>query len=462
MAATMRSKSTDRANLRRWLLAIVLVAVVARVGAFTVNHPFPPLAKDDSVYDALGWNLLNGHGFSASPTPPYEPVAYRTPGYPAFLATTYAVAGHHLDVVRLVQILVSLGTLVVVYLLAKRLMSTRAAVIAAGAFALCPAATYYPSLILSESNQAFLLAIAIYLAYRVVDEPQPFTFIALALVLAAATLCRPDSLLLIVLFTTAILLVGRRDRPTVFGLALAWVCFAAAIAPWMYRNYVTFKVLGLAMGTGHAAIIAKLEAEGQTGPALYRALEYRYGAAFQARYGRPMTFIDGALPDQDALRRKDFLEFVKAEPLTYARQSLARVQVLWQPRSWSEAAGLKLDFSEYRSARRYDALVFKTALLAWDCVFIGFAGFGVAFALMDWRRFALLLVPIAYASLIHGLIYSSSRYRVPLMPVIVLFATYGFLQVFLRIAAPVWRPPTEVDWQMVAGKASASKESVPL
>jgi 4-amino-4-deoxy-L-arabinose transferase-like glycosyltransferase len=462
MTTKMRWRPTDPASLRRWLLAIVLLAVVVRVGAFTVNHPFPPLAKDDSVYDALGWNLLNGHGFTASPKPPYEPLVFRTPGYPAFLATIYGVAGHHPDVVRLVQIVVSLGTLVVVYLLARRLMSTLAALVAAGAFALCPAAALYPSLLLTESNQALLVALMLYLAYRAVDDPRVSRFVALGVVLAGLALCRPDYMFLIVPVSMAIWVVGRRDRRMTSAVAVAWMCFAIVITPWLYRNYTTFGIVGLATGTGHTVITAKLEAEGKTGAALYQALEDRYGAAFQAKYGRRMTYIDGALPDQDALRRRDFVEFVEAEPVIYARQSLARVRELWQPRSWSDVAGLKRDFSEYWAAHAYGALAAKAALLAWDTVLIVLAMVGVGYALADWRRFAILLVPIAYATLIHGLIYSGSRYRVPLMPVIVLFATYGFLQAFLRVAAPLWRTPTDGDWQIVAGETSAPGESVAL
>ena len=101
-----------------------------------------------------------------------------------------------------------------------------------------------------------------------------------------------------------------------------------------------------------------------------------------------MTYIDGALPDQDALRRKDFVAFVKAEPVAYAKQSLARVRDLWQPRSWSEVAGLKRDFSEYRSEREFGSLAAKAALLAWDGLLILLAAIGALFALTDWRRFA--------------------------------------------------------------------------
>jgi 4-amino-4-deoxy-L-arabinose transferase-like glycosyltransferase len=436
--------------------------MIVRVASFAASYPFPPLAKDDSVYDALGWNLLNGNGFSGSPAPPYEPLAYRTPGYPVFLAVTYAVAGHRTDAVRVLQILLSLATLVFVALLARRLMSRGAALVATLAYALCPAAVLYPSLMLTEANQALLVALSLWLAYRAADNPRIRWFVALALVLAAAALCRPDYLFLIVPLTAGMWLVGRRGPVMARGICIALLCFAAALSPWLYRTYRTFGVLGLATGTGHTMISAKLEAEGKTGPTLYRELEQRYGSEFEAKYGRRMTYIDGARPDQDALRRHEVVEFIKADPITYATQAIARIADLWQPRSWSNVAGLNRDFSEYRSDRQYALFAVKGTLLAVDALMIVLALAGVAFALLQWRRFALLLVPICYASVIHGLVYSGSRYRVPLMPVVVLLATYGFLQVYLLLQNQSGPHRSDGDWQLIAGDDSKVNEPVAL
>ena len=41
-----------------------------------------------------------------------------------------------------------------------------------------------------------------------------------------------------------------------------------------------------------------------------------------------MRYLDGALPGEDELRRRDAIEFVKREPVTYLEHSAKRLFVL--------------------------------------------------------------------------------------------------------------------------------------
>ena len=185
----------------RAVLGVLGLALVMRLAVFGVNHPFPPLEDDDSVYDTLAWNMVNGHGFSMSVEPPFEPMAARTPGYPAFLAAVYLVAGRTWDAVRLLQIALSVLTCALVYLIACRVLDRRHALWAAGMYAIWPAAAYYPSLLLTESIQALLIALSVYCAFRCTERPHAAGGSSCsALSLAGATMVRPDYQLLIVLF----------------------------------------------------------------------------------------------------------------------------------------------------------------------------------------------------------------------------------------------------------------------
>ena len=57
----------------------------------------------------------------------------------------YAVAGHETDAVRAVQILLSLGTCLIVYLLGQALVGRRGGILAAAIYATMPAAIGYPT-----------------------------------------------------------------------------------------------------------------------------------------------------------------------------------------------------------------------------------------------------------------------------------------------------------------------------
>jgi 4-amino-4-deoxy-L-arabinose transferase-like glycosyltransferase len=409
------------------VLAVVIVAVAARVLVFALGHPFPPLAKDDSVYDLLAVNMLEGHGFSISTAPPYEPMAARTPGYPAFLAGVYTVAGHSPDAVRVVQIALAAITCLLIYALARQFLSHAAAVLAAMVYATLPAAAAYPSLVLTESVQALLLTWALYLAYRCTEAPRTVTWYAgCGLILGLATLVRPDyQLLLIPLLMTVVWLGGQKSAGAVRA-AVALACFAVVVLPWVGRNYSTFgRFVGLATGSGHVLLVAQLEAEGKTGRALDDELQARYGARFRERYHREMTYLDGALPDQDEIRRRDFMAFLASQPTQYIEHTAQRLAVFWGPRSWSDAVGVDGDFSEYRRSRAFGPLVVKAVMLLWDAVVIGFAAVGAVFAVRAWRKVLPIVCVVVYATAIHSLVYAGARYRVPILPFVAILASVG-------------------------------------
>jgi len=426
----------------RALLGILSLALVMRLAIFGVNHPFPPPADDDSVYDTLAWNMVSGNGFSMEQKPPYAPMGARTPGYPAFLASVYLIAGRTWDAVRVFQIALSLVTCGLVYLIGCRVVDRRHALLAAGMYAIWPAAAYYPALLLTESLQALLIALSVYAAYRCMERPAAAAwYFVVALSLAGATMVRPDYQLLVLLFFAALVVTAVNRRVVAMRVVLPMVCFVAALAPWAARNYAAFdRYIGLASGSGHTILVAELEAEGNTGQKLYDVLNDRYAAAFERAHGRPMRYLDGTLPGEDDIRRRDAIEFVKQDPVRYLEHSAERLYVLWQPRSWSDAFGYKQDFSEYRRDGRMDLLAIKAGFLLVDAVLLGLAGAGIVCALVAWRRFWPMLAVIAYVSVIYALVYSGGRYRVPVLPLTAVMASFGVAVIQRFVLAPrSWR-----------------------
>ena len=422
-AITVKTACRERA-----VLVVVAMSLVVRLSIFLLGHPFPPLENDDSVYDALAVNLVEGHGFSMSRVPPYEPMPTRPPGYPAFLAAVYGVVGHHVDAVRLAQILLGSATCVLIYVLARRLVAPTGAVLAAALYATLPAAAHYPSLILTESLHAFLLTATVYLMYRCLEDDGDTMgwYAACGLVLGVAVLVRPDYQLLLVPLVGVALLLKRWTLQLWLRLGVMAVCVVMVVGPWVTRNYLVFgRFIGVASGSGHALMTAKLEAEGLTGRALMDAFRERYGVQFREKYHREMTFLDGALPDQDELRRRDFLVFVESEPETYAKHTMLRLATFWGPRSWSDSVGLDGDFSEYRRSGALFPLGIKSLMLAWDAVVLAFAFAGAAMAVGQWRRILPIAAVVVYATAIHSLVYAGARYRVPLLPFVAILAAIG-------------------------------------
>jgi Dolichyl-phosphate-mannose-protein mannosyltransferase len=413
---------------RRWMIAILVVATTMRLGVFMLNYPFPPLQKDAAVYDKLAWNLLDGHGMSVDMAPPYQPLALRTPAYPGFLAVVYSLAGRQPDAVRLVQIALSVITCLLVTLIALRIIGELGAQVAGLAYAVLPSLVVAPSLLLSEVNQAFLVMLTIYCLSRGLDRPRRFWFASSGLLLGLATLNKPDVQLVFAPLYGAVLAVANGRREIRRHVVVAILIFAAVVTPWVARNWLAFdRFIGVATGTGYAAMVSKLEMEGHIGDRLHEALEARYGADFRRTYGRQLTFLDGALPDQDALRRSEILVFIRSEPATYAVHTIRRFANLWLPRSWSDMFGMPGAFGEYARSRDYTHLVVKGGMLALDVAVIGLGWVGLALSLPQ-GRFAPLQVFVLYMSVMLSLIHAVDRYRLPVMGCVIIFAAYAVIR----------------------------------
>ena len=106
--------------------------------------------------DAVGWNLANGHGYTASQTEPRVPGIFRTPGYPFFLAFIYMIFGHSYVNVYFAQAVLDSFSAVVLYRIASRYVSTEIAILSGFLYALYP----YPAIFCGVLHQDILLIFA--------------------------------------------------------------------------------------------------------------------------------------------------------------------------------------------------------------------------------------------------------------------------------------------------------------
>jgi 4-amino-4-deoxy-L-arabinose transferase-like glycosyltransferase len=115
--------------------------------------------------------------------------------------------------------------------------------VVAGLIAACYPMLFLPdATLMSESLFVFFVALALLLAYAVIDRPSPLRFAALGLVLGLATLTRAEA---IVLGAFLVIPIAWRVRNATvlrrLGLAaLVVVVAAVVVTPWSVRNQRTF------------------------------------------------------------------------------------------------------------------------------------------------------------------------------------------------------------------------------
>jgi len=210
---------------------------------------------DGPFYIELAWNWLKNGVYGFAVHGQLTPVDMRVPGYPAFLAAVFAVAGQSPRAAMLAQVVVDLATCFVIALIAARLApeKSRRRVTLAGLWlaALCPFTANYTAVVLTETLVIFLTALAILVLLQTdvggAHVARATAFLANPWLLAGSvvgfgTLVRPETPL--VLFAAGLVLVAKWWRPAdwmkliraglLMGLGLL-----IPLVPWAARNWNT-------------------------------------------------------------------------------------------------------------------------------------------------------------------------------------------------------------------------------
>lgn len=241
---------------RLFFLGTTLAALALRLFFFVY---FPAVTDDSRVYANLAATWLQ-HGVygltqAGSQVTLIVPIDVRLPGYPIFLAKIFWLFGiGNFKAVLLTQILVDLGTCLIVADLARRTVSGRAARIAFVLTALCPFLANYAAAALTETLEIFFTALALDGAAAALARTHEAgagmgaykLWAATGAAIAACILLRPDGgiLLAAVVLYLAVAawncLPVKKNVVDVLVAAMIVVVFALApLVPWTIRNFRT-------------------------------------------------------------------------------------------------------------------------------------------------------------------------------------------------------------------------------
>ena len=204
------------------------------------------VAGDSLIYGDIAKNWLQHGMFAMSEDGAPVLTCIRLPGYPAFLALTWKIAGvDHYGTVMALQMFFDVGSCYVIAALARLLLWERAAMAAFLLYALNPFTANYVATPLTEVPAIFFTALALLFAAEGLATWKLRSWSFCGLAIAAGILLRPDAGILLAAIGAylLILLFRRSDRRRVMvaGLVLAAVSLAPLI-PWTLRNWRAFHI----------------------------------------------------------------------------------------------------------------------------------------------------------------------------------------------------------------------------
>lgn len=410
-----KSRVHNSGDTKRRALVKVVFPLTAASVAFVVRSVFcfflvPEMLGQPSThtfgadgYGAIAHNLIAGAGYRISPNGPL--VFERTPLYPGLLAGLYGVFGETVLAVQLTQALLGAATAVLVWWIGRRLFGTAVGIISASAFALYPLAIWYASAVFSETLFTFLLTGFVAMVLWWFDVRGCRLAAASGAVLGLAMLTRPVALLLPFVIGVAIL-VRRRSAPGLLSeFALFLLAVGLAIAPWTVRNYVASGGRFIPIATGGGGTIAYgTQYALDPLPAKIGRKPARELRARQNPEGNPPMFD----PAEDEALYERAIRAILAKPGRFLKATLVRAGRFW--------------YFAYTPQRIAFCLILHLPILL-------FAAFGIANAIKSRvRGCGILIVIVAYFWGLHSVSHAIVRYSVPIMPLVIVFASYGLVR----------------------------------
>jgi hypothetical protein len=473
---TTDEKQPPRARAsHRWpVLIIVAIAAILRVGALAVTRDAEPV-KDEKTYLQRGEALLDGEGYVGSYQSwfrhhevvnmadlPQYPGAFQPPGYPTFVALMMAISDRSVLAVKLGQVVLSTLTVLLVYLLGRAWLGAGRGLLAAALCAVYPNLIAFSHLLWSETLYIIVFLIPVYLLTRSRALPGRTACIVAGVFLGLAALTRGSMVYFLPPVLGWFALVHRQDlRPALGRCGLILATVALLVAPWTIRNYSVHDGFVLIdtngpynLWRGNNPESYQLRMEPRPPRSRLPGDRMMVPQPFEQSYDPPFDSIPiapvGALGGRTLVKsvRQDLqikrptdLQIARwasdkawshifEDPAGFLQRGKYKLIDMWNPTSF-------LIRHFHQEIRGYGVVDQKTRRrLTWAAagsylLVMVLAGVGILGALRN-RYLWLTLLLVALQTGISFLAFGLTRFRLPLMPFLFVFAAQGVYM--------MWRP----------------------
>jgi hypothetical protein len=223
----------------------------------------------------------------------------------------------------------------------------------------------------------------------------------------------------------AALVVTEHRRRLLLQAVVAVMLSAALIGSWLYRNHRIAGTATIEARDGKAVsskFLRNYRLKAENGLLFSpKRHKYFYGDDWKEEQEKYERAMQGQVKDPS----QSDVEFWLRHPGLLAKYSVIRCLGLFMPNSWSETFGLKDDLGEYLESGAYLEFGAKAGMLLLDVLVLAVGALAFLASLHPKnRRLWIVTSTVTYFVLIYSLIHGITRYRVAILPLIIVLVVW--------------------------------------
>ncbi len=388
------------------------------------DHP----QMDELYHDQWAQAIAAGETFVEGPY-------FRAPLYPAFLAAVYKAFGHDYLAPRIVQALLGALSCGLLFLIGRGVFGRAVGAVAAFAAAGYWMLIYFDGELLIPSLVVFLDLLLIWLLLRAARTPGALVHGLAGLVLGLSAIARPN----ILLFGPAVviwLFVVHRER-----LRRALVCVACVtggcllvILPITIRNYAVGDDLVLIASQGGVNFYIGNNPRSDGHTAIVPGTPGDWWGGYYATIARAERALGRKLKASEVSRYYygQAWDFIRTQPGRFLALLGRKLQLFWSRWEIANNKGIYFWTEHFTPIVRFLPLRFAVV-----------GPLGILGLVLCWRRRGELFplwgfILVYMASVV--LFFCTARYRTPVLPPLLLLATYAAFRAAATVRQMRWKP----------------------
>ncbi len=382
---------------------------------------FDILPLDAEYHDLWAQMILKGGDFT-------EGVFFRAPLYPYFLASVYKIFGHNYFMPRLIQFLIGSLSCVLIYLLGKKVFNRRTARIAGLLASLYGVLIYFEGELLIPVLLVFLDLLLILALLRATEKPSYTRWTLCGAILGLSALARPNILLVGVAFLFWILILFRSDVKIGSKSVLCAGSFALGailiISPITLRNYIKGEDFVLIASQGGMNFYIGNNPQSDGASAKLPGARTTWWGLYEDATKMAEGATNRSLKPSEVSRfwYMEGLEFLVKEPISFLKLMAKKFILFWNGNELSNNRDL---YFSAGGAPFLKLLLWRFVIYFPFGLIAPLALVGVILSHKEKRDVVVLEIFLFVYMLSVILFFVCARYRVPIIPVLILFSAYG-------------------------------------